>query len=75
MSCIRFQHLMWTLITDLQDAYFLARIDRDFIAKEAKYHLKCQNSLKHCYRSHVRKLCRDKERMIESRVFERLGKM
>ena len=44
VSCIRFQHLMWTLITELQDTYFLARIDRDFIAKEAKYHLKCQSS-------------------------------
>ena len=31
VSCIRFQHLMWTLITELQDTYFLARIDGDFI--------------------------------------------
>ena len=82
VSCIRFRHLMWTLITELQDTYFLARIDRNFIAKEAKYHLKCQSSLKNRYRSHVRKLnqgeeniCKDERRMIESRVFERSGQM
>ena len=45
VSCIRFKHLMWTLITELQDTYFLAQIDGDFIVKEAKYHLKCQSSL------------------------------
>jgi len=31
--------LIWTLITELLDIYFLARIDGDFIAKEVKYHL------------------------------------
>ena len=56
---IRFQHLTWTLITELQDPYFLARIDRDFIAKGAKYHLKYQSSLKNRYRSHVRKLSQE----------------
>ena len=82
VSCIRFQHLMWTLITELQDTYFLVRIDRDFIAKEAKYHLKCPSSLKNHYRSYVRKLnqeeeniCRAERRMIESRVFERSGQI
>ena len=50
------------------------------MAKEAKHHLKCLSSQKNRYRSHVRKLnqeeeniCRDEERMIESRVFERSG--
>ena len=47
---------MRTLITELQDPYFLARIDRDFIANEAKYHLKYQSSLKNRKRSHIRKL-------------------
>ena len=47
---------MWTLITELQDPYFLARMDGDFIAEEAKYHLKCQSSPKNHYISHVRKL-------------------
>ena len=61
---------------------FFARIDRDFIAKEAKYHLKYRSSLKNCHRSHVRKLNqeeenirRDEERMIESKVFEKSEQM
>ena len=45
---------MWTMITQLKDPYFLARIDGDFIAKEAK--TTKYSFLKNRYRSHVRKL-------------------
>ena len=70
-----------TLITELQDAQLLARIDGgDLIAKEMKYHLKCLTTLRNHYRSHVRKLnqeeekiIKDEERMSESRVFVELA--
>ena len=69
------------MITELQDTQLLARIDGgDLIAKEMKYHLKCLTTLRNRYRSHIRKLnqeeekiSKDEERMSESRVFIELA--
>ena len=70
-----------TMITELQDTQLLARIDGgDLIAKEMKYHLKCLTTLRNRYRSHVRnlnqeeeKIIKDEERMNESRMFVELA--
>ena len=46
---------IYTMISELQDTYLLAKIDGgqgDLIAKEMKYHLKCLVSLRNRYRSH-----------------------
>ena len=46
---------IYTMISELQDTYLLAKIDGgqgDLIAKEVKYHLKCLVYLRNRYRSH-----------------------
>ena len=62
-----------SIITQLQDTEFLARIEGDLITRDAKYHLKClvslRNGYKTCTRRALLELKMTSEKLNESRAF------